>query len=316
MDLLTHAGCYSFGGQFDGHVAGALADPGGAAERARTVALERRALVHEGPADPQLVGDELVVVLRVGDRGVQKLQDVPRGGARRVREYGTRVVRPTCRGCGRSRAAPCAARCARTWPARARSTSPSAIAPRGASGAAGGVRHLGAAPPASLRRASRPRPRALRRRRPRRPPPRPPRRRPRALASSASALGSARRRLRRRLRLRLVLGLGLAPRWPRLPRLGLLLAAASASPRPRSPAPPPRRLGLRRRSLPCSPRSSHPRLVAAGVAAEQPRGSELAQLVADHRLGDEHRHVLAAVVHGDRVAHHLREDRGRRATRS
>src|SRR3546814_19345243 len=34
------------------------------------------------------------------------------------------------------------------------------------------------------------------------------------------------------------------------------------------------------------------------------------QLVADHRLGDVHRDVLAAVVHGDGVAHHLRDDRG------
>src|SRR3546814_3304451 len=37
---------------------------------------------------------------------------------------------------------------------------------------------------------------------------------------------------------------------------------------------------------------------------------ELTQLVADHRLGDVHRDVLAAVVHGDGVAHHLRDDRG------
>src|SRR5450756_2255399 len=37
------------------------------------------------------------------------------------------------------------------------------------------------------------------------------------------------------------------------------------------------------------------------VAAEGPRGGELAQLVADHRLGDEHRDVLVAVVHGKGV---------------
>src|SRR5207247_110001 len=37
---------------------------------------------------------------------------------------------------------------------------------------------------------------------------------------------------------------------------------------------------------------------------------KLARLVAHHRLADEHRHVLAAVVHGDRVADHLRKDRG------
>src|SRR5947209_19302100 len=46
------------------------------------------------------------------------------------------------------------------------------------------------------------------------------------------------------------------------------------------------------------------------MPAEHPGWRELAQLVADHRLGDEHRHVLAPVVDGDRVADHLREDRG------
>src|SRR3954469_15002098 len=35
---------------------------------------------------------------------------------------------------------------------------------------------------------------------------------------------------------------------------------------------------------------------------------ELAQLVADHRVGHEHRDVLAAVVHGERVADHGRHD--------
>src|SRR5690349_24120725 len=40
---------------------------------------------------------------------------------------------------------------------------------------------------------------------------------------------------------------------------------------------------------------------------------ELPELVADHRVGHEHGHVLAAVVHGDRVADHGRDDH--RATR-
>src|SRR5215475_4673239 len=48
--------------------------------------------------------------------------------------------------------------------------------------------------------------------------------------------------------------------------------------------------------------------VVADVAAEGPGGRELAELVPDHRLGNEHRHVLAAVVHGDRVAEHRRDD--------
>ena len=49
-------------------------------------------------------------------------------------------------------------------------------------------------------------------------------------------------------------------------------------------------------------------LLVGGVAAERARRRELAELVADHRLGDVHRDVLAAVVHRDRVADHLRED--------
>src|SRR5437867_1466318 len=47
------------------------------------------------------------------------------------------------------------------------------------------------------------------------------------------------------------------------------------------------------------------------MAAEGPGRRELAQLVADHLLGDEHGYVLPAVVDGDRVPDHVREDRGR-----
>src|SRR5690606_1697917 len=47
----------------------------------------------------------------------------------------------------------------------------------------------------------------------------------------------------------------------------------------------------------------------AGVELEGARRRELTELVADHRLGDIHRHVLATVVHGDGVAHHVGEDR-------
>src|SRR3954462_10082249 len=50
--------------------------------------------------------------------------------------------------------------------------------------------------------------------------------------------------------------------------------------------------------------------VVLDVAPEGPRGRELAQLVADHRVRDEHRHVLAAVVHRDRVADHVGDDGG------
>src|SRR4051794_9897762 len=47
------------------------------------------------------------------------------------------------------------------------------------------------------------------------------------------------------------------------------------------------------------------------MSPEQAGGGELAELVTDHRLAHEDRHVLAAVVHGDRVADHLGEDRRR-----
>src|SRR4029450_12722733 len=43
---------------------------------------------------------------------------------------------------------------------------------------------------------------------------------------------------------------------------------------------------------------------------ERPARAELAELVPDHRFGDVHRHVLAPVVHGDRVADHVGDDRG------
>src|SRR3984885_14807671 len=54
----------------------------------------------------------------------------------------------------------------------------------------------------------------------------------------------------------------------------------------------------------------HRRLVA-GVSLEDARRRELAELVPDHVLGDEHRDVRLAVVHADRVTDHLRHDRRR-----
>src|SRR5256714_998604 len=44
------------------------------------------------------------------------------------------------------------------------------------------------------------------------------------------------------------------------------------------------------------------------VTLERPGRGELAELVADHGLGDEHRDVLAAVVDGDGVTQHVRHD--------
>src|SRR4051812_32127522 len=59
--------------------------------------------------------------------------------------------------------------------------------------------------------------------------------------------------------------------------------------------------------------SAPPRPFLAGVEPEGAGGRELAQLVADHRLGDVDGHVLAAVVDGDGVTDHVGDDR--RATR-
>ena len=56
----------------------------------------------------------------------------------------------------------------------------------------------------------------------------------------------------------------------------------------------------------------HLRRAVTGVPAEGAGRRELAELVTDHLLGHEDGHVLAAVVDGDGVADHLRED-GRRA---
>src|SRR4051812_18102045 len=78
--------------ELDSHVTRPLANSRGPAQSARTVALECWPLVYICLADLEIVGDEVVVVLRVGDGGVQELQDVPRSRARRVHEYGTRLI--------------------------------------------------------------------------------------------------------------------------------------------------------------------------------------------------------------------------------
>ncbi len=46
------------------------------------------------------------------------------------------------------------------------------------------------------------------------------------------------------------------------------------------------------------------------MTLERTGGRELAQLVPDHRLGDEHRHVLATVVDGEGVTDEVRDDGG------
>src|SRR6185312_3129885 len=49
--------------------------------------------------------------------------------------------------------------------------------------------------------------------------------------------------------------------------------------------------------------------VILDVALERPGRRELAELVPDHRLGDEHRNMLTAVVHRERVPDHVGNDR-------
>src|SRR5579885_3738041 len=62
-------------------------------------------------------------------------------------------------------------------------------------------------------------------------------------------------------------------------------------------------LPTRARSWPMTSATARPPLVL-DVAAEGPGRRELAEFVTHHRLGYEHRDVLAPVVHGDRVAEH------------
>src|SRR3954451_2020039 len=92
MNFLTHVVRLLLRDKLDSQVTGALTDARRAAERARAVTLQRRTLVHVRLADSKLVGDQLMVVLRVGDRGLQQLEHVARRGARRVREDRTRLA--------------------------------------------------------------------------------------------------------------------------------------------------------------------------------------------------------------------------------
>src|SRR5215470_15830431 len=73
------------------------------------------------------------------------------------------------------------------------------------------------------------------------------------------------------------------------------------------------RLRRRARSARRSQSARHRRAglsgLLAAVALEDPRRREFAELVPDHVLGHVHRNELAAVVDGDRVADHVRNDR-------
>ena len=51
------------------------------------------------------------------------------------------------------------------------------------------------------------------------------------------------------------------------------------------------------------------------MTAKRAGRRKFAELVPNHLLGDEDRHVLPAVVHGDGVPDHVREDGAKRAPR-
>src|SRR5579875_95253 len=53
----------------------------------------------------------------------------------------------------------------------------------------------------------------------------------------------------------------------------------------------------------------HVRRLASGMPPEGPCRSKFAQLVADHVLAHEDRHMATAIMHRDRMPHELREDR-------
>src|SRR5579872_3149905 len=65
----------------------------------------------------------------------------------------------------------------------------------------------------------------------------------------------------------------------------------------------------RRRGAAGLPISAPPRLLVAGVAVEGARRRELAELVADHVLGHQHRDEFVAVVDAEGQADELREYR-------
>jgi hypothetical protein len=90
-----------------------------------------------------------------------------------------------------------------------------------------------------------------------------------------------------------------------------LVSIISSLPEPQA-RPQARRLRVRRRLARPLAAVAADRLLGAladrRVALEDAREREFTQLVADHVLGDVHRHVLLAVVHGDGQADELGHD--------
>src|SRR5579875_574477 len=73
-------------------VAGPLPDPRGATHRARAEALDRRTLVGVRRLDDEVLADELMVVLGVGDRRLEQLAPVTGDRPRRDSEDSSRLL--------------------------------------------------------------------------------------------------------------------------------------------------------------------------------------------------------------------------------
>src|ERR1700733_16048852 len=78
--------------QQDREVAGSLADPGGAAHRARPEPLDRRTLVGVHRLDKQVLAHELVIVLGVRDGGFEQLAPILRDRAWRECQDSSRLL--------------------------------------------------------------------------------------------------------------------------------------------------------------------------------------------------------------------------------
>ena len=281
----------------------ALANPRRATLRTRLKALDRRSLVGVHRLDVQVLADELVVVLGVRDCRLKQLAPVASDRPRRDSEDSSRIDDRLAAKLVTARAAPCGPRIARTWPAP--------VPPA----------------PAGLGRA------------------RPPRRRDRVGVDGAGQpqprllVVSSRSRDRPRRRSESLVVLGVVVLGSRLGLLGvvalLFRLGATGSRREWPPAPRPVAGPLQRHRRQAT--SALPDAASASVAASEDRVGPLLKILvglfAHRRLpvpacprysrvganspslwptidsGDEHRHVPAPVMDGDRVPDHLREDR-------
>src|ERR1700750_1944815 len=79
-------------GEQDRQMAGAFADPRGAPLRARLEPLDGRTLISLHGLDDEVLADELVVVLGIGDRGLEQLAPIARDRTRRDSEDSSRIL--------------------------------------------------------------------------------------------------------------------------------------------------------------------------------------------------------------------------------